>query len=84
VKICCCDWCNKEVYWPIAEKDKVTLHFENQARLERWLNSYEYLLLFQRTRVQVPAPMSRSSQVPVTIVPRDQTTSFGLHGHCSH
>lgn len=46
--------------------------------LKIWLSSKEYLLLFNRTRAQFPAPKSGRSQLPVTMAPKKSNTVFWL------
>lgn len=50
-----------------------------KERLERWLSSYNHLLLFQNTRVQFSAPTSKLR----TPVPRGYYTA-DLYGPCTH
>lgn len=43
----------------------------NQRELERWLNSWEYVLFFQNIWVWFPAPTLGGSQPPATSTPGD-------------
>lgn len=56
-------------------------HQNNTMGLERGLSSLEHVLLLQRTRVQLQAPMSSVSQPPVTTALRDVVPLSGLRGH---
>lgn len=54
-------------------------------RLERCFFSWGHLLLFsQGTEVQVPTPMSGSSQLPMTPAPGNMTASPGLCKHTAY
>lgn len=52
----------------------------NMGELERQLNGWECLGLFQKTQVQIPASTWDSSQLSITPAPADLTTSSGLSG----
>lgn len=51
---------------------------ERTWELHRLLNSQEFMLFFQRAHIRFPAPISDSSDHPVTPAPNDSVFCSGL------
>ena len=55
-------------------------HKVNMKGLERWLSGLEHCLLFQGPGFEFQHPYG-TSQLPLTLVPRDLTPCSGLGGY---